>query len=341
MRTKIVCSIGPATESEEMIEKLINAGMRVARMNFSHDVHEAHGERIDNVRKVAKRLGIDVKILCDLQGPKIRVSMFENAPRRLNDNEKVVLVTNVCNAIQDGEICIEDPYLHTDVSIGDIILIDDGLIELVVEEVINHKIKCMVVNGGDLFPRKGVNLPMTTTTTSSLTEKDEEDLKFVLTKNPDWIAISFVQTAEDVHNLKNLMGDSKAKVMCKIERANAIVNLHEIIEVADGIMVARGDLGVEIPFEKLPIIQKRIIKSCNDADKPVVTATQMLASMTNAPVPTRAEVTDIANAIMDGTDAIMLSNETTIGKYPVVAVETMAKIAIETENFLFNRENKI
>lgn len=341
MRTKIVCSIGPATESEEMIEKLINAGMRVARMNFSHDVHEAHGQRIDNVRKVAKKLGVDVKILCDLQGPKIRVRNFENAPIKLDDGQKVTLVSNACNEINDGEICIEDPYLHSDVNVGDIILIDDGLIELVVEEVVNHKIHCLVVNGGDLFPRKGVNLPMTKTTTSSLTDKDRDDLKFVLTKDPDWIAISFVQTAEDVIELRKLMGDSKARVMCKIERANAIDHLHEIVDEADGIMVARGDLGVEIPFEKLPLIQKRIIRACNYADKPVVTATQMLASMVNAPVPTRAEVTDIANAVVDGTDAVMLSNETTIGKYPIEAVKTMAKIAKETEDYLFNRENKI
>lgn len=341
MRTKIVCTIGPATESEEMIEKLIAAGMRVARMNFSHDTHEAHGRRIDRVRKVAQRLGEDVKILCDLQGPKIRVSDFKNGPRRLNDNDKVVLVTNVCNVIHVGEICIEDPYLHTDVNVGDIVLIDDGLIELIVEEVEGHKIKCMVVNGGDLHPRKGVNLPLTTTTTSSLTEKDEDDLKYILTKNPDWIAISFVQTVEDITRLIELMGESKSKVMCKIERANAIDNLSEIIKKADGIMVARGDLGVEIPFEKLPILQKRIIKSCNYNETPVVTATQMLASMTHSPVPTRAEVTDIANAIMDGTDAVMLSNETTVGKYPIESVKTMARIIKETENFIFNRENKI
>ncbi len=340
MRTKIVCSIGPGTESEEMIEKLINAGMNVARMNFSHDVHEAHGRRIDLVRSVAKRLGKDVKILCDLQGPKIRVSQFDGS-RRLNDGDKVTLVTNVCSTIKDSEICIEDPYLHTDVSVGDIILIDDGLIELVVEEIVNHRIFCLVVNGGDLYPRKGVNLPMTTTTTSSLTEKDEDDLKFVLTKNPEWIAISFVQGPDDVKQLRGLMGDSKARVMCKMERANSIENLYEIVEEADGIMVARGDLGVELPFEKLPIIQKRIIKTCNDANKPVVTATQMLASMVKSPVPTRAEVSDIANAVLDGTDAIMLSNETAIGKYPIESVNTMVRVAIETENYMFHRENKI
>lgn len=340
-RTKIVCSIGPKTESDEMIKLMIENGMDIARLNFSHDSHENHGMRIDRIRKWSKELRKDVKILCDLQGPKIRVREFENAPIKLCAGDTVVLTTSVCNDINPGEIVIEDPYLHTDVDVDDIILIDDGLLELQVKEIKNHKITCYVATGGDLYPRKGVNLPFTQTTTSSLTEKDIDDLKFVLTKDPDWIAISFVQTEKDVEDLRNLMGDSKASVMVKIERANAIKNLSSIIKAADGVMVARGDLGVEIPIAKLPVIQKQIIKKSNYEDKPVVTATQMLASMTKVPFPTRAEVTDIANAVIDGTDAVMMSNETTVGEYPLEALKMMSSVVEETEKYLYEREIKL
>lgn len=339
MRTKIICSIGPATESPEMIEKMIEGGMNIARMNFSHDTHEAHGRRIDTIREIAKKLNKHVDILCDLQGPKIRVRDFENPPIQLCDGEEIVFVTSVCEDIKHGEIMIEDPYLHTDVKKDDVILIDDGQIELSVSASENGRIYCEVVNGGFLYPRKGVNLPFTETTTSSLTDKDEKDLEFILTKNPEWVAISFVQTKKDVLRIRELLGDNKARVMCKIERANAIDNIGEIIEESDGIMVARGDLGVEIPFERLPIIQKQIIKRCNFDNKPVVTATQMLASMTKSPVATRAEVSDIANAVLDGTDAVMMSNETTVGDYPLKALETMRKVVKETESYLHEREN--
>lgn len=337
MRTKIICSIGPATESEEMIEKMITHGMNIARLNFSHDSHEAQGNRIDLIRKVAARLGKKIDILCDLQGPKIRVREFEGDPIALTDGEEIVLSTP-CNDAEACEIVIEDPYLHSDVKKDDIILIDDGQIELMVSSVTGQKMTCKVIHGGLLYPRKGVNLPFTQTTTSSLTEKDKDDLKFVLSKDPEWIAISFVQNAQDVINVRNLVGDSQVRIMCKIERANAIDNLNEIIAESDGVMVARGDLGVEIPFEKLPIIQKKIISKSNFAEKPVVTATQMLATMTKSPVPTRAEVTDIANAIFDGTDAVMMSNETTVGLYPVEALITMKKVVEETENYLFHRK---
>lgn len=339
MRTKIVCSIGPATESKEMIEELIKGGMDIARLNFSHDTHENHGQRIDNIREIATKLGKKVEILCDLQGPKIRIREFENPPIQLIDGEEVVFVTSVCEDIQKGEIVIEDPYLHTDVKKDDIILIDDGQIELNVSAIENGRIYCEVINGGLLYPRKGVNLPFTETTTSSLTDKDEKDLEFIKTKNPDWVAISFVQTRKDVLRVRELLGENKARVMCKIERANAIENIGEIIKESDGIMVARGDLGVEIPYQKLPIIQKQIIKRCNFDNKPVVTATQMLASMTQSPVATRAEVTDIANSVIDGTDAVMMSNETAVGEYPIKALETMKKVVNETEKYLHEREN--
>lgn len=341
MKTKIICTIGPSTESPEMIEQLIENGMNVARLNFSHDTHDNHGQRIKSIREIAKKLDKEVQILCDLQGPKIRIRNFDNPPRLLTNGEKVVFTTSTCKAIEQGEIVIEDPYLHSDVKPNDLILIDDGLLELIVDSVSNHKIYSTVVNGGELYPRKGVNLPLTKTTTSSLTEKDIDDLNFILTQEPDWIAISFVQNAKDVSRLRELMGNSKAKVMCKIELAKAVENLSQIIFESDGIMVARGDLGVEIPIEQLPIIQKKIIKKCNFAEKPVVTATQMLASMTEAPVPTRAEVTDIANAVFDGTDAVMMSNETAVGKYPINALKIMVKVVNETEKYLYDKRNNL
>lgn len=341
MRTKIICTIGPATESPDMIEKLIENGMNIARLNFSHDTHENHAKRIELIRETAKKLNKDVQILCDLQGPKIRIRNFDNPPRLLTNGEKVILTTSSCKVIEPGEIVIEDPYLHSDVKPNDLILIDDGLLELIVDSISNHKIHCTVVNGGELYPRKGVNLPLTETTTSSLTEKDINDLNFILKQEPDWIAISFVQNANDVLQLRKLMGDSEAKVMCKIELATAVKNLSEIIQESDGIMVARGDLGVEIPIEQLPIIQKKIIKKCNFAEKPVVTATQMLASMTEAPVPTRAEVTDIANAVFDGTDAVMMSNETAVGRYPINALKVMVKVVNETEKYLYDKRNNL
>ncbi len=339
MRTKIVCTIGPNTESEEKIKELIENGMNIARLNFSHDTHQNHAKRIANIRKWSKKLNKKVAILCDLQGPKIRTADFPNPPRKVRDGQTVVLTSSVCEKCKATEIMIMDPYIHTDVKPKDTILIDDGAIELIVEKIIDHQIYCKVIHGGEIYPKKGVNLPLTKTTTSSLTDKDVKDLEFILTQEPDWIAISFVQTVDDDLTLKNLMGKSKAKVMCKIETAVAIDNIDSIIRIADGIMVARGDLGVEMPIEKLPIIQKQIIKRCNYDSTPVVTATHMLSTMTHSPFPTRAEVTDIANAVFDGTDAVMLSNETTIGKYPVEALQMMHKIVEETEKYLYKREN--
>lgn len=340
-RTKIICTIGPSTESEEMTRELIASGMDVARLNFSHGTHQEHGQRIDRVRKWAKRLNKKVEILCDLQGPKIRISDFANAPIQLTAGDVIVLSTSSAPSFESGEIIIEDPYLHEDVKSKDILLIDDGQIELMAKEVKNHKIFARVLAGGDLYPRKGINLPYTETTTSSITDKDIADLKFILTRKPDWVAVSFVQNARDIERVRQIIGRRPIRVMCKIERAKAIDNIESIIEAADGIMVARGDLGVELPIEKLPIIQKQLIKRCNFADKPVVTATQMLATMTHVPFPGRAEVTDIANAVIDGTDAVMLSNETAVGQYPIQAVATMAKVITATENYLFHRQNKL
>jgi pyruvate kinase len=341
LRTKIICTIGPKTESEEKIRELILNGMDVARLNFSHDSHENHGKRIKLIRKWAKKLKKKVQILCDLQGPKIRIADFANPPRKVKDGQKVILTSSACQDIEPNELVIMDPYVHSDVNVGDIILIDDGSIELSVTKVVNHKIHCKVLCGGDIYPKKGVNLPLTKTTTNSLTDKDRKDLEFILTQTPDWIAISFVQTEDDVKELKQIIGKSKAKVMCKIERAHAIENINAIIQASDGIMVARGDLGVELPIEKLPVLQKQIIKRCNYAEKPVVTATHMLSTMTKVPFPTRAEISDIANAVYDGTDAVMLSNETAVGDYPVEAIKVMVKVVLETENYLFNQGNKL
>lgn len=334
MKTKIICTLGPSTDSDEIIQKLLNNGMNIARFNFSHNDHEYHGNIIDKVRFWAEKLDKKVEILCDLQGPKIRLGHFDNPPKKLNTDEIIDLETDVTEKPTPGNLIINDKYVHTDVKPGDAILINDGKVSLEVVKVVGSEIVCKVINGGEVRPLQGVNFPHTVTTTSTITDKDKKDLSFILTKNPDWIAISFVQSPRDINDVKDLIGDSKSKIMCKIEKAQAIENLEEIIKNSDGIMVARGDLGVEIPIERLPITQKEIIKKCNEMKTFVVTATQMLDSMTKSPFPTRAEATDISNAIFDGTDALMLSNETAIGKYPITALKIMAKIAKETEKYL-------
>jgi len=336
MHTQIICSIGPSTDSDEKIKALIENGMNVARLNFSHDTQSSHAERIKRIRFWANKLKKDVKILCDLQGPKIRIADFSNPPKKIVEGKKYSFATLATKELAEADVLINDRYLHGDLKKGDTILIDDGQIELVVTDLQNQKIIAKAIRGNDLYPRKGVNVPLTHTTTNSITDKDISDLAFIIKQKPEWIALSFVQAKEDVLDLKNRLGKNPIKVMCKIERASAIKNLDEIIDAADAIMVARGDLGSELPIEKLPVIQKHIITRANLAGKPVVTATQMLASMVDALFPTRAEVTDIANAILDGTDAIMLSNETTIGKYPIEALSTMRKIASETEKYLFH-----
>jgi len=334
MRTKIICSLGPATGSDEMIKILIENGMDIARFNFSHETKQIQGKRIDRVRKWAKKLNRDVEILCDLQGPKIRIGDFPGLPKTIRENQSMVIKKTGKNKLAGSEIIVDDQSFHHDLKTDDIILIDDGQIELIVENIEKNKIFCKVIRGGTLYPKKGINVPFMITTNSSLTKKDLKDLEFILPKKPEWIGLSFVQGSQDVVNLKKLIGRANTRVMCKIEKASAIKNLDEIIEEADGIMVARGDLGVEIPIETLPIVQKRIINECNETGTPVVTATHMLASMTNSKIPTRAEVTDVANAIIDGTDFVMLSNETTVGQYPIEALKTMVKIAQETENYL-------
>lgn len=334
MKTKIICTIGPSSDSDIMIRNLINSGMSITRLNFSHNVGQYHIDTAERIRKWSKKLNKKVEILCDLQGPKIRIGNLPNPPIKLESRQIVTFTTDKNVDYSKKEIPIVDDHLHSDLSDGDKILIDDGRIELKVERIEGRKIFAKVVNPGDLNPQKGINVPETETTTSSITEKDKKDLETIKKIKPDWIAISFVQRPEDVNIVRHIAKDLDVKIMAKIEKPQAIKNLPAILKVTDGIMVARGDLGVEIPIEKLPITQKDIIKRSNRAKNFVVTATQMLDSMTNAKQPTRAEATDVANAIIDGSDAVMLSNETAVGNYPVLALETMAKIAKETDNYL-------
>ncbi len=308
-RTKIVCTIGPASEREEVLRELIKAGMNVARLNFSHGDHNVHGERIRLIRKLSEELETPIPILQDLQGPKIRVGEIENDKVLLKDNEEIALTPKETLG-NEKLIFVNYPYLLEDVNIGDRILIDDGLIELKVMDKKEDKLICHIVHGGYLSSRKGVNFPDSTLRVSPLTEKDKRDVLFGIERKIDFIALSFVQRASDILELKEFLElhDARIPVIAKIEKREAVNNFKEILEVADGIMVARGDLAIEMSNEEVPLIQKRIIRETRLAGKPVITATQMLMSMVSNPTPTRAEVSDVANAILDGTDALMLSN---------------------------------
>lgn len=339
-RTKIVCTIGPATESEAQLEQLIRAGMNVARLNFSHGSHADHATVIERVRAISTRIGIPVAILQDLQGPKIRVGSLQNGvPIALVAGSTVTITTREVAGI--GQI-IPTTYrsLAQDVRIGDRILLDDGLMELRVEGVHETDVQCLVINGGLLKQHKGINLPGVAVSAPSMTEKDLEDLQFGVAHQVDYVALSFVRTAQDVlaakeriQQLQVAYGTEKNTIplIAKLEKPEAVENLDEILAVVDGAMVARGDLGVEMAPEQVPLIQKRIIASCNNLGLPVITATQMLESMITNPRPTRAEVNDVANAVLDGTDAVMLSAETSVGAYPIAAVEMMVRIAQEIE----------
>lgn len=335
-KTKIVCTLGPASANEEMIRELALNGMDIARLNFSHDVHENHLKRINVIKKVREELNLPIAILLDTKGPEIRTLT-------LKDNEKVLLVKGQ-EFILTTEDIIGDEHrvgvtytdLPGDVQVGSQILIDDGLIELKVTKITDADVICEVIAGGELGERKGVNLPNAKLKLPPITEKDREDIIFGINQGVDFIAASFVRNAEAIREIRKILEDcnSDVAIIAKIENAEGLENIDEIIEEADGIMVARGDLGVEVPSEVVPYIQKTIIQKCNDAFKPVITATQMLDSMIRNPRPTRAEATDVANAIYDGTDAIMLSGETAAGKYPVEALGMMVKIAKETESHL-------
>ena len=333
-KTKIVCTLGPAVDNEAMLKNLMLKGMNVARINFSHGSHEEHKKRVDLFKKVRDNLKLPIPLLLDTKGPEIRIGKFENKEVILKEGEDFTLVNEDMLGDQTkATVTYKD--LYNDVKRGSSILINDGLVELEVLEIIDKDIRCRIINGGAIGNNKGVNIPGATINLPSMTGKDIEDIKFGVENDFDFIAASFVRKAQDVIEIKKVLEKNNGgdiKVIAKIENREGIDNIDEIIKVSDGIMVARGDLGVEIPVEEVPIVQKLLIEKCYLAGKPVITATQMLDSMIRNPRPTRAETSDIANAIYDGTSAIMLSGETAVGKYPLESVITMARIASKAEN---------
>ncbi|MGC4043764.1 MAG: pyruvate kinase [Armatimonas sp.] len=328
-RTKIVCTLGPAVDSPENLDRLIRAGMDVARFNFSHGTHAQHQERFIALRAAAERAGKPVAILQDLCGPKIRLG--ELSEGTLLHDEATFVLDDDPTPGDATRACLPVPELRAALCCGDTLLIDDGLLSLKVTEATASRVVTQVVSGGPLSSKKGIAAPGVVIPIEAVTPKDIADVKFGLSLGVDFVALSFVRSAADVHTLRAAMAGSDVPILVKIEKGEAVQNLDEILDAADGAMVARGDLGVELPIEEVAGVQKKVIRACNLRGKPVITATQMLDSMIRNPRPTRAEVTDIANAILDGTDALMLSGETAVGEYPIAAVETMARIAHVTE----------
>lgn len=350
IKTKIVATIGPTSREPEMLEKLVRAGIDVARLNMSHGNHEYHLETIQRVRAVSKKVGKPIAILVDLQGPKIRVADMGLAGIMLHDNEPITLTVRPVEAVRTDDtpeskalIPVQYEYLAQDVRINEPVLLDDGLLELQVTQVLsNTDVRCQVIVGGILKSNKGLNLPGSKLSIPAISPKDWQDCDFAIMHKADWIALSFVRRPEEVEELKayidlNWEGPRPARVISKIEKPEALENMEAIVRASNGIMVARGDLGIEIPTERVPLAQKQLIRESNRQGKPVITATQMLDSMIRNPRPTRAEASDVANAILDGTDAIMLSGETASGDYPVEAVETMRRIAAEVESMLLGQ----
>ena len=334
-RTKIVATLGPASNSREVIRQLVEAGMDVARLNFSHGSYEQHAQTIANLREISRELDAPVTILQDLQGPKIRVGQLPGGEMALAPGSVVAMIPEADFTGQPVTIPLDYPHAAEEAKAGMRVLLDDGLMQLEVLETSGRVLRCRVVDGGALKSRKGVNFPeLNLRQLPSLTEKDKKDLKFGLSQDVDWISLSFVRSGEDVHSLKELIAAEGVfkPVVAKIEKPQAIENLEGILRETNGVMVARGDLGVELNTEKVPMLQKHIIESCNRKGLPVITATQMLESMIRDPRPTRAEASDVANAIIDGTDAVMLSGESAVGAYPVRAVEMMDRIAREVES---------
>ncbi|WP_227765281.1 pyruvate kinase [Zhaonella formicivorans] len=333
--TKIVCTIGPASESIETLKKMMQAGMNVARLNFSHGNHQEHEARIKAIRQAAVELNYNIGIMLDTKGPEIRIGDLAEPKLNLQEGRELTLTIRPVLGNEDI-ISINYPGLPKDVQTGDRILIDDGLIALEVLQSTEDSIRCRILNSGEISSRKGVNVPGVNISLAVLTEKDLEDIKFGIKHGLDFIAPSFIRSAGDVLEIRKILEEhgSDMQIISKIENRAAVNNIDEILQVSDGIMVARGDLGVEIPAEEVPIVQKSIIAKCNQAGKPVITATQMLDSMVRNPRPTRAEANDVANAIFDGSDAVMLSGESAAGKYPVEAVQTMARIAERAEEAL-------
>jgi pyruvate kinase len=333
-RTKIVATIGPATSSPEMLKAIIEAGATTLRLNFSHGTHADHQRNIRLIRQTAFELNKPVAILQDLQGPKIRLGKFENGSIVLAKGDPFILTNRPVVGMQEIS-CVTYEYLADEVPVGSRIMLDDGRVEMLVEDINREKgdLYCRVTVGGTLSNNKGVNFPGVYLSIKAMTEKDREDLIFGLDQGVDWVALSFVRNPQDMIEIKELISNTgkQVPVIAKIEKHEAIEQMEAVLALCDGVMVARGDLGVELPAEDVPILQKRLIATANRLGIPIITATQMLDSMVSNPRPTRAEVSDVANAILDGTDAVMLSNETAVGKFPVEAVATMARIAERIE----------
>ena len=333
-KTKIVCTIGPATDSEEKLRELMLAGMNVARLNFSHGTHEEHKVRIDRIKKVREELGLPVAILLDTKGPEYRIRTFENDKIYLNDGDKFTFTTDEIVGNQE-RVSVSYKNLHNDLEVGNKIYVNNGLVHFLVEEIKGHDIICKVTAGGELSNRKSMSFPGKVLKQVYLSEVDKSDIVFGVEQDVDFIACSFVSCKQDIDDVRTFLDehtpDDNISLIAKIENQHGVDNIDEICQSCDGIMIGRGDMGVEIPFEELPKIQKHLITKCRLLGKRVITATEMLESMIYNPRPTRAEISDVANAVYDGTSAIMLSGETAMGKYPVLAVQTMAKIAETTE----------
>ena len=349
-KTKIVCTIGPASDSEEKLRALMKAGMNVARLNFSHGTHEEHKVRIDRIKKVREELGLPVAILLDTKGPEYRIRTFENDKITLKDGDTFTFTTDEIVGNQE-RVAVSYKNLHKDLEVGSKIYVNNGLVHFVVERIEGHDIICKVTAGGELSNRKSMSFPGKVLKQVYLSEADKSDLLFGIEQDVDFVACSFVSCKQDLDDVRAFLDahttDDNISLIAKIENQHGVDNIDEICQACDGIMIGRGDMGVEIPFEELPKIQKQLITQCRLLGKRVITATEMLESMIYNPRPTRAEISDVANAVYDGTSAIMLSGETAAGKYPVLAVETMAKIAETTEKNInyrkrfFNTEFKI
>ncbi|MGB4658330.1 MAG: pyruvate kinase [Mobilitalea sp.] len=332
-KTKIICTLGPSTDKDDVLRELIQNGMDVARFNFSHGDHEEHLGRLLNLEKLREELAVPVAALLDTKGPEIRIGTFkDNKKINLEEGQLFTLTTKDIEG-DETQVSITYPNLIYDIEIGATILIDDGLIEMTVISMNESDMICQVKNNGTISNNKGVNVPGVHLSMPYMSDKDRSDILFGIEHKYDFIAASFVRTAEDIHEIRKMLNkhNSQAKIIAKIENFQGVENIDEIIEASDGIMIARGDMGVEIPYEEVPVLQKLIIKKVYNSAKQVITATQMLDSMIKNPRPTRAEATDVANAVYDGTSAIMLSGETAAGKYPVEALKTMVKIAVRTE----------
>jgi len=339
-RTKIVATLGPASAKPDVLYSMFNAGLDVCRLNFSHGSQADHQAVLDTIRDLNKKYDYNVGILADLQGPKIRIGLVKEGGINLINGKTTVITTTECIGNEE-RIYITYQSFPQDVQAGEIILLDDGKLQMkVISTNLKDEVVCEIVHGGILTSRKGVNLPNTKVSIPSLTPEDRENLEFVLENDVEWIGLSFVRKADDIIELKKIIAErgKTARVIAKIEKPEAIANIDEIIAVSDGIMVARGDLGVECPMEEVPLLQKMIVAKCRAASKPVIVATQMLESMITTPRPTRAEVNDVANSVLDGADAVMLSGETSVGEFPLIVIETMQKIIqnIEDNNYPFN-----